>query len=323
MSLQALDIVATYGNGRRALDGVSTEVAAGKTLAVVGPSAAGKSTLLRVIAGLMRPQSGDVVVEGRSVVRIPPRDRRVALVFQDDALFSHMTVRANLQFALHARGARNGTARIERTARALHVDATLDRKPRELSGGERQRASVARALLSDPAVLLLDEPLAHLDPALRRSVRDELTGVRELFEGPIVYVTHDHTEAMSVGDRLAVLIEGRIEDAGQPQRVYDAPRSLSVARFLGDPPMNVIEDSTTLLGIRPEHVLVSDRGALRGTILRSECTGADAYLYVGTERGTLCVRVAPNERGNSGEPICLDLPDSRLRRFDRATGLAL
>ena len=160
----------------------------------------------------------------------------------------------------------------------------LDRRPRELSGGERQRASMARALLSDPLALLMDEPLAHLDPALRRTVRDEVVGLRERFPGPIVYVTHDHAEAMSVGDQLAVLIDGRIEDAGDPAGVYDSPRTIGVARFLGDRPMNVL-DGDPLLGIRPEHVRVVADAELRGHVTRREPTGADAYVVVETPRG--------------------------------------
>ncbi|HEY1975014.1 MAG TPA: ABC transporter ATP-binding protein [Candidatus Baltobacteraceae bacterium] len=319
-ALSARDLVVSYGS-KRALDGVSIEVSLRKTLAIVGPSAAGKSTLLRVLAGLLRPQSGDVMVRGRSVAALSPQERRMALVFQDDALFDNMTVRGNLRFALR-NGHRNEPERVEETARALHVGATLDRRPRELSGGERQRASIARAMLSDPEVLLLDEPLAHLDPALRRSVRDEVIGVRERFAGPIVYVTHDHAEAMSVGDELAVLIDGRIEDTGDPQRVYDAPRTVAVARFLGDRPMNLLEDGEFLVGIRPERVAIVAGGALRGTVLRTESTGADAYVLVSTPRGELTARVAASHAPRTGDAVDVDLPDAFVRRFSKESGTA-
>ena len=321
MSLAARELVVTYAGSKRALDGVSIEVSLRKTLAVVGPSAAGKSTLLRVLAGLLRPQSGDVRLHGKSVVSLSPQERRMALVFQDDALFANMTVRGNLRFALR-NGHRKEPERIEETARALHVAGTLDRRPHELSGGERQRASIARALLSDPEVLLLDEPLAHLDPALRRSVRDEVIGVRERFAGPIVYVTHDHAEAMSVGDELAVLVDGRIEDSGEPQRVYDAPRTVQVARFLGDRPMNLLDDGDCFLGIRPERVALAAGGALRGTVVRTETTGADAYVLVSTPRGELTARVAVSQAPRSGDAIEIDLPDPFVRRFDKRTGIA-
>ncbi|MGA8386015.1 MAG: ABC transporter ATP-binding protein, partial [Candidatus Cybelea sp.] len=237
MCLSTHALVACYPrHARPALDCVSLEVSRGTTLAIVGPSGAGKTTLLRVIAGLLRASSGDVRMDGTSIAALAPQERRAALVFQDDALFDNMTVRENLRFALR----RNGGApevRVTELASSLHVAERLERRPRQLSGGERQRASIARALLSEPSVLLLDEPLAHLDPSLRRSVRDEIIGVRQRFAGPVLYVTHDHVDAMSVGDRLAVLIDGRLEDIGEPQRVYDAPRTLAVARFLGERPM--------------------------------------------------------------------------------------
>ncbi len=319
--LSARELVVLYAGFKRALDGVSLDVAAGKTLAIVGPSAAGKSTLLRVMAGLLRPRSGEVLLHGRSVAALPPQERRMALVFQDDALFGNMTVRGNLRFALR-NGHRNHPERVEETARALHVAATLDRRPRELSGGERQRASIARALLSDPEVLLLDEPLAHLDPALRRSVRDEVIGVRERFAGPIVYVTHDHAEAMSVGDELAVLIDGRIEDTGDPQRVYDAPGTIRVARFLGDRPMNLLEDGRFFLGIRPERVAIRAGGALSGTVVRAESTGADAYVLVATPRGEVTARVGASQAPRAGDAVEVDLPEAFVRRFHKESGIA-
>jgi ABC-type sugar transport system ATPase subunit len=321
--LSAHDLVVVYARARLpALDRASIGVSAGETLAVVGPSGAGKTTLLRVLAGLLRPQSGDVRLNGESVANLPSQLRRTALVFQDDALFGNMTVRGNLRFALRDhRKLRD--ERVLETAAALHVADKLDRRPRELSGGERQRASIARALLSDPVALLLDEPLAHLDPALRRSVRDEVIGVRERFRGPIVYVTHDHAEAMSVGDALAVIIDGRIEDFGPPQRVYDRPRTIGVARFLGDRPMNLLADDSTLLGIRPENVRLRADGTFRGRVVRRESTGADAYLHVDTSRGGVTVRVPVTVPNAPGDEVGLDFPSNFVRRFSRDTGAAL
>ncbi len=321
MRLATRALVVSYATrGAPALDRISLEVAAGKTLAVVGPSGAGKTTLLRAIAGLLPMRGGDVQLGGESVARLPPQERRIAVVFQDDALFANMTVRQNLRFA-QRRGA--SADAVAATATALHVDQHLDRRPRQLSGGERQRASIARALLSDPLALLLDEPLAHLDPSLRRSVRDEVIGLRQRFTGPILYVTHDHVEAMSVGDTLAVLVEGRIEDVGEPQRVYDSPRTIAVARFLGERPMNLLADGAGVVGIRPERVELAGGGALRGRIARREPTGADAYLEVETARGTVVVRVAASRDARCGELVGLDLPAQHLRRFDRETGIAI
>jgi multiple sugar transport system ATP-binding protein len=320
--LRAVDLCFRYpGNTRNVLDHVSIDVHHGSTVAVVGPSGAGKTTLLRVVAGLLQPHAGDVRLADVSLLAYVPQRRCIALVAQDDALFSNMSVRENLRFALRRR--HDGGARIAATAAALHVEAHLDRRPRQLSGGERQRASIARALLSDPVALLLDEPLAHLDPSLRRSVRDEVIGVRERFAGPILYVTHDHAEAMSVGDRLAVLVDGRIEDVGEPQRVYDSPRTMAVARFLGERPMNLFEQDGLVLGIRPERIVVRGGGPLMGRVVRRERTGADAYIDVETERGLLAVRVEADRALEAGASLALDLPVDALRRFDPTTGMAV
>jgi ABC-type sugar transport system ATPase subunit len=306
---------------RNALHRISISVAPRTTLAVVGPSGAGKTTLLRVIAGLLPAHGGDVRLNGDSIAKKSSQSRRVALVAQDDALFENMSVRQNLRFA-QRKGERNDD-RIASTAAALHVEANLDRRPRQLSGGERQRVSIARALLSDPLALLLDEPLAHLDPSLRRSVRDEVVGVRQRFSGPILYVTHDHVEAMSVGDVLAVLIDGRIEDVGEPQRVYDSPNSVAVARFLGERPMNLFAQNGTVLGIRPEHIRTAPHGMLDGRVARRESTGADAYLEVETEYGCLAVRVPASHEARAGDRIGIDLPAESVRHFDPATGRAI
>lgn len=309
------------GRSKRALDGLSLRVEAGRTLAIVGPSGAGKSTLLRVVAGLLAPQSGSVRLGERSLLELTPQRRHVAIVFQDDALFARMSVRKNLRFAL--RTPQDGDARVAAAAAALHVESLLDRAPGALSGGERQRVAVARALLSDPHALLLDEPLAHLDPSLRGRVRDEVLGVRARFDGPILYVTHDHAEAMSVGDELAVLIEGRIEDTGDPQRVFDRPRTVAVARALGERAMNLLATNDAVVGIRPEHVRIASDGNVTGNVVRRESTGPDVYVRVATNLGEVSVRLAEGSEARVGDRLTLQFPPQFVRRFDPATGVAI
>jgi sn-glycerol 3-phosphate transport system ATP-binding protein len=232
-----------------------------------------------------------------------------------------MSVRANLRFALRDR--RDGETRVAAAATAMHVDPFLSRLPGALSGGERQRVAVARALLSDPRVLLLDEPLAHLDPSLRTTVREEVLGVRARFLGPIVYVTHDHAEAMSVGDELAVLIDGRIEDRGEPQRVFDHPRTIAVARALGERAMNLLATNGRIVGIRPEHVRVAAESDVEGTIVRRESSGPDIYVRVQTGLGEVNARLPEGSAARTGDRIALVFPEQYVRTFDPSTGAAI
>ncbi|HVS46651.1 MAG TPA: ABC transporter ATP-binding protein [Verrucomicrobiae bacterium] len=326
MTLVARDLRKRFAE-HVALDGVSFAVSSGQTLAIVGPSGAGKSTLLRVIAGLERPDAGTVSLHDRDLDGMQPQQRRIAMVFQDDALVPRMSVAENLRFAMRGAPAQS---RVVELARALHLHEHLATPARQLSGGQRQRVAIGRALLSDPLALLLDEPVAHLDPALRAHVRDEVVRLRERFDGPMLYVTHDHVEAMALADRLVILIDGRIEQAGAPQSVYDAPRNLRVARFLGTPPMNLVDGvsealgmGNVVIGIRPEYVLVGDGGPLRGRILRRERAGADTFLFVETPHGTTIARIDSTAPGDPGSTVALTFPRERVVRFDRLTGEAI
>lgn len=322
-SLRVTDITHRYHSaGRAALSGVSFFVPPGRTLAIIGPSGAGKSTLLRTIAGLNEPSSGEIVLGSRDVRTLPVQERRIALVFQTDALFAHMNVRANLRFALRSR---SRAADVESLAVHFELEKHLDRMPGTLSGGERQRVAIVRALLSEPAALLLDEPLAHLDPELRARVRNELISVRDWFDGPIVYVTHDHAEALAIADELLVLIDGAVEDSGDAQRVYDAPRTLRSASFLGERPMNLIVglDDNVVTGVRPEHVRVDPGGAIAGCVTRRELTGPDAYLHVRTALGNVVARVGAADEHRAGAPVRLAFDERDVRRFDPASGVAI
>ena len=308
---------------RRILDELSFEVQPRSTLAVVGPSGAGKTTLLRALAGLLPISGGTISVSGARVERSVPQLRHIALVFAEDALLEHRTVGRNLTFV-----ARNGANAAE-MARAFAIDDTLARRPRALSTGERRRVSLVRALLSEPRVLLLDEPLAVLDPELRAVVREELLHVRERFTGPMVLVTHDHADAMTFGDRLAVLVDGRFEDIGDPERVYDRPASTRAAGLLGARPMSLLPGSTfgesdeMTIGIRAERLRLVSDAALRGTIERRERVGPDAFVSVRVRGGSVLVRVDAREPIALGTSVGIAYDPMDLRRFHSQSGTAL
>jgi ABC-type sugar transport system ATPase subunit len=309
------------GIHRTALDGVSFSVRDRERLVILGPSGAGKTTLLRVIAGLDRADGGSILVDEREIGNAPPEDRRVAIVFDRDGLFPHLTLRENLAFALH--GERDGNHRLEAAAQDLGVAAHLQKRPGELSAGERQRASLARAMLSDPRVLLLDEPLSHLEPSLRSQVRRTFLAFSSSFGGAVIHVTHDHAEALTSGDRLAVMLDGKILQCDLPQRVYDYPANTGVARFFGTPPMNLLDDGMETLGIRPENVRLQNGGPLRGRVMAVESTGADAFVRMQTPKGELIARVSSAAVPAVGDEVAVALPPEHVRRFDRAGGAAI
>jgi multiple sugar transport system ATP-binding protein len=234
-----------------AVDLVSQE---GEFLVFLGPSGSGKTTLLRMIAGLEEPTAGEVLIGGRAVTHLPPRERGIAMVFQSYALYPHLSVRENIRFPLKAQKVPKAmhAQKIEWAAGLLGIDHLLDRKPRELSGGERQRVALARAIVREPTLFLLDEPLSNLDAKLRATAREELSQFHERVATTTVYVTHDQVEAMAMGDRIVVLHEGVVRQIGTPREVYDQPADTFVATFLGSPPMNLLENGSVVVGFRPE-----------------------------------------------------------------------
>ena len=317
--LDVRDLCVSYGRSLPAVSDFTATVSSGRTLAVVGPSGAGKSTLLRAICGLVAPIRGDIFIDGESVAGRPPQARGAALVFASDALVRTMRVRENLRLVTRER---DRDARIDDVATALDVAAHLEKYPRQLSTGERQRISIARAVLANPRVLLLDEPLAPLDPDLRVRVRDEIVHVRQRFDGPIVFVTHDHSDAMAVADELLVMIGGRIEDYGDPQRVYDRPATIRAAAFLGTRPMNLLpgqafgwNDATA--GFRPERArIVAEGGRLQGGVVRVERTGADVYVHVATNVGTVVVRTGAGNAPVIHAPVGIEIDEWDVCRFE-------
>jgi multiple sugar transport system ATP-binding protein len=274
-------------DGVRAVDGVDLLAREGELLVLLGPSGCGKTTLMRMIAGLERPTSGDIVINGDIVTDLPPRARNVAMVFQSYALYPHLTVEKNISFPLRAVGMPKDEVRkrVGWAANMFGIQRFLARKPRQLSGGERQRVALARAVVREPVVFLLDEPLSNLDAKLRNSARDELKQFQHRLGTTTIYVTHDQAEAMGLGDRIAVLNQGRVCQVGTPHDIYDRPTDIFVATFIGSPPMNLIEEGQSWLGFRPESFLPKevepgdDNIDFPFRITRVEYLGADRLVY--------------------------------------------
>ncbi|MFT4037027.1 MAG: ABC transporter ATP-binding protein [Thermomicrobiales bacterium] len=324
-------------DGVAAVDGIDLASTDGEFLVLLGPSGCGKTTLLRMIGGLEKPTSGDILIGGRVVTDLPPRAREIAMVFQSYALYPHMSVRNNIAFPLQA--AKMPTAeqeqRIGWAAGILGIDNLLERKPRQLSGGQRQRVALARALVREPAVFLLDEPLSNLDAQRRASARDELQGFQKRIGTTTIYVTHDQVEAMGMGDRIAVLDHGKLRQLGTPAEIYDDPADTFVATFLGSPPMNLVPegDGRELLGFRPEHFSPwpADDAAHDALapfpfhIHRVEYLGAERLYYgeVGAAKAVARFPATADVLVETGATQQFAVPRRDLKRFNAETGLRL
>ncbi len=333
-TVEARDIRKSFGTVR-AVDGVDLSTKEGEFLVLLGSSGCGKTTLLRMIAGLEKPTSGDVLIGGQVVNDLPPRARKIAMVFQSYALYPHMTVFKNIAFPLKAQGMRTDAVRqrVEWAAALFGIELLLHRKPRQLSGGERQRVALARAVVREPAVFLLDEPLSNLDAKLRASARDELQQFQRRIGTTTIYVTHDQVEAMGLGDRIAVMQHGKVRQIGTPMEVYDEPADTFVAAFLGSPPMNLIEGKDCLVGFRPEHFLpkeafpMTEAASVPFRVTRLEYLGADRLLYGVLERPfpeQKVIAKLPSTVTTSirqGETHEFVVKEKDLKFFDRDTGL--
>jgi ABC-type sugar transport system ATPase subunit len=359
MSVQTAKSVVFEGVAKRfgavtAVDRVDIDVKPGQFVTLLGPSGCGKSTTLNIIAGLEQPSEGRILIGGRDVTNLPPSERDIAMVFQSYALYPHLTVFENIAFPLRARRRRTAESelreRVTQVAAALGLDALLGRLPREISGGQRQRVALGRAMVRTPTVYLLDEPLSNLDQQLRVQMRSELKDIHQRLGATMIYVTHDQAEAMTLSDTIVVMSGGRVEQLGSPRELYDRPANMFVARFLGEPGMNLfdgrIEDGVLrtdgvsiatdgvragrrdglIAGIRPEDLVEAapDKAAIRGTVRTSEFLGSRMLLRVDVGAAIVTAFMPLGSRFSPRQSIGLDpaVPD-RVRWFDAATGTAV
>lgn len=347
------DVRKAYG-GVEVLHGVSMDIADGKFVVLVGPSGCGKSTLLRMVAGLETVTSGEIAINGKRVNDEQPKDRDIAMVFQNYALYPHMSVAENMSFSLRLRRANKATIEHEvaRVADILGLKSLLSRYPRQLSGGQRQRVAMGRAIVRDPKVFLFDEPLSNLDAKLRVQMRTEIREMQQRLGTTTIYVTHDQIEAMTMADQIVVMRDGVIEQIGTPLDVYDKPRSLFVAEFIGSPAMNflrgkigsldgqsavVTDDGVALplggnwqqhdgravvYGIRPEHIALAATG-VRATISVLEPTGPDTLIFgqMGTNKITSLAHTRVSAQAGDVVGLAIDAEQAHL--FDAESGVRL
>ena len=295
-SVSIKSVAKAYG-ATQVMAGIDVEIADGEFTILVGPSGCGKSTLLRMVAGLETITGGEIAIAGARVNEKEPKDRDIAMVFQNYALYPQMTVAQNMGFALEMQGRPKAeiAAEVAKAAEILSLTPLLQRKPGQLSGGQRQRVAMGRAIVRNPQVFLFDEPLSNLDAKLRVQMRAEIKALHQRLGTTILYVTHDQVEAMTMADKIVVLNAGQIEQVGSPMELYNAPVSPFVAGFIGSPKMNLVPNvmGCATYGIRPEHLdLSTSAGQWQGTIRHVERLGAEVILYLQTEAmGELVLRL--------------------------------
>jgi multiple sugar transport system ATP-binding protein len=337
------------------LHGVDIDIADGSFTVLVGPSGCGKSTLLRMIAGLEHVSDGEIQIGGTRVNDVPPKQRDIAMVFQNYALYPHMTVRENMSFSLMLAKVDRATmdSKVGRAAEILGLTQLLERYPRQLSGGQRQRVAMGRAIVRDPQVFLYDEPLSNLDAKLRVAMRTELKELHQRLKTTSVYVTHDQIEAMTMGDQIVVMKDGRIEQAGRPLDLYDHPANTFVAGFIGSPAMNFLpgkvvrsggaahvelndqthialpadstaqDGQTVTFGTRPEHLTLAAEGGIPVQVVTVEPTGADTFVACRHQGAEVAVIFRERHDFQPGSVIRLQPDIRRAHLFDASTGLNL
>jgi sn-glycerol 3-phosphate transport system ATP-binding protein len=345
------NITKTYGTGAKSVQvihGISIDIADGEFIVMVGPSGCGKSTLLRMVAGLEDITGGDIVIGERVVNTLEPKDRDIAMVFQNYALYPHMSVYENMAYGLKIRGFSKADIehRVQKAAKILELGSLLQRTPRQLSGGQRQRVAMGRAIVREPAVFLFDEPLSNLDAKLRVQMRLEIQKLHRTLGTTSLYVTHDQVEAMTLGQRMIVMNAGRAEQIGTPAEVYGKPATTFVASFIGSPPMNLLQGRLDgsgcrfelgngssvelpgpqaslagrecILGIRPEHLQLGKAG-ISLQVEMVEALGADVLIHADAGGQSLIIRAPANVHVTVGESLMVGFDAASLHWFDAQT----
>ena len=345
MAAIQLQAIEKWFDDLQVIKGIDLDIQEGEFIVLVGPSGCGKSTLLRILAGLEDATFGSILIDDENVTDRLPSERGLSMVFQSYALYPHMDVAANIGFALKTAGVGRAEidTRVEQVAKTLRLEPLLDRLPKQLSGGQRQRVAIGRAIIREPKGFLFDEPLSNLDAALRVNMRLEISRLHDQLGITTIYVTHDQTEAMTLADRIVVLDEGVIMQAGSPRDLYNHPQNKFVAEFIGSPKMNLMrckEDNGQLsllsrtpqksgiaapgknvawLGVRPEHITLCDpqTATLGGTVMVTEYLGSEQYVYVDCGfDDVITVRVDPAEDHRVGSDVGLRLAEESVHLFD-------
>ncbi len=346
-------VVKRYGHGPKAnqvIHGVSADIANGEFIVIVGPSGCGKSTLLRMVAGLEEISEGQISIGGRVVNDVEPSDRDIAMVFQNYALYPHMSVFENMAYGLKIAKVPKAEieARVQKAARILALDGLLDRAPRALSGGQRQRVAMGRAIVRQPQAFLFDEPLSNLDAKLRAQTRLEIQKLHAELGVTSLFVTHDQVEAMTLAQRMIVMNAGRVEQMGTPEQVYGRPATRFVAGFIGSPPMNLVQGSVqagcfaapglrlagfgkfshadVVLGVRAEDLVVSppdDTAGFNGTVFSFELTGDATLVTLRVGSQLVTAKAGKVQRAVMGQPLCLHAAAASCHLFDAGTGLRI
>ncbi len=346
-----------FDHSVRAVQDVTFTARDHEFVVLVGPSGCGKTTILRMIAGLEKPQQGEIFIGGRRVNDVPPKDRDVAMVFQNYALYPHMSVHDNMAFGLQARKVNRRTVdeRVLETARVLSIEDLLKRRPGQLSGGQKQRVAVGRSIVRQPQVFLFDEPLSNLDATLRVQMRAELARLHQKLDATVIYVTHDQVEAMTLGQKIVVLKEGSVQQVDTPQNLYDNPDNLFVAGFIGSPPMNFLRgrlvskgglkfisedrrfewllagqrpvppsnEAAVFIGLRPEDLKPAADGPIALPVDVVEPVGGEVYAYGRYLDSQLCVSLPRRAEPAVGTALRLGFDQADVYLFDAATGRAI